>query len=204
MKNWESSTINLCNFSEIYSLWSIICNRAILDKSKLADSSWTGKLFIAPPNLILKKFNEECIECVIAFLIEDDHKVIFEVADLIYHMLVYLKYFGLNLGNLFLLISFKIGFNLNGSFFGLESFCLKLFKSNPGFYTFQMLINSIYTSIFKITMLTTFKISVKDFKQKVLFWIYVLILNTMLALSLRQICYFNVSNELCERMCRSR
>ena len=52
------------------------------------DSSWTAKLFSKGDNTILKKVVEEAGEFSFAYKDNDEHEMIYEAADLTYHMLV--------------------------------------------------------------------------------------------------------------------
>ena len=52
--------------------------------------SYTATLFAAGENEILKKMGEEAIEVIIAAKGEGDDRVIYELADFIYHSLVLL------------------------------------------------------------------------------------------------------------------
>ncbi|MEX1020883.1 MAG: phosphoribosyl-ATP diphosphatase [Litorilinea sp.] len=52
--------------------------------------SYTASLFAAGENEILKKLGEEAVEVIIAAKGETDDRIIYEMADLIYHSLVLL------------------------------------------------------------------------------------------------------------------
>lgn len=52
------------------------------------ESSWTAKLFAKGDNVILKKVVEEAGEFCFAYKDNDVHEMIYEAADLTYHMLV--------------------------------------------------------------------------------------------------------------------
>ncbi|MEA1917898.1 MAG: bifunctional phosphoribosyl-AMP cyclohydrolase/phosphoribosyl-ATP diphosphatase HisIE [Campylobacterota bacterium] len=56
------------------------------------DSSWTAKLFAKGENTILKKVIEEAGEFCFALKDSDEDEMIYEAADLTYHMLVALGY----------------------------------------------------------------------------------------------------------------
>lgn len=53
--------------------------------------SYTANLFAMGENEILKKIGEEAVEVIIAAKGEGDERVIYELADLIYHNLVLLS-----------------------------------------------------------------------------------------------------------------
>ena len=61
-----------------------------IQERKLADptSSWTAKLISKGENTILKKVVEEAGEFSFAYKDDDEHEMIYEAADLTYHMLV--------------------------------------------------------------------------------------------------------------------
>ncbi|MFK5937662.1 MAG: bifunctional phosphoribosyl-AMP cyclohydrolase/phosphoribosyl-ATP diphosphatase HisIE [Sulfurimonas sp.] len=61
-----------------------------IQERKHADpkTSWTAKLFSKGDNTILKKVVEESGEFCFAYKDNDDHEMVYEAADLTYHMLV--------------------------------------------------------------------------------------------------------------------
>ena len=61
-----------------------------IQERKLADpkTSWTAKLISKGENTILKKVVEEAGEFSFAYKDDDEHEMIYEAADLTYHMLV--------------------------------------------------------------------------------------------------------------------
>ena len=67
-------------------LWTTIQER----KAAMPEGSYTAFLFRSGENEILKKIGEEAIEVIIAAKGEGDDRVIYESADLIYHLLVLL------------------------------------------------------------------------------------------------------------------
>ena len=71
-------------------LWATIQSR----KTTLPEGSYTTFLFGKGENEILKKVGEEAIEVIVATR-ESDDRVIYEAADLIYHLMVLLAARGL-------------------------------------------------------------------------------------------------------------
>ncbi len=67
-------------------LWQTILER----RTMLPEGSYTATLFRRGENEILKKLGEEAIEVLVAAKGESDDRVIYEAADLIYHLLVLL------------------------------------------------------------------------------------------------------------------
>ncbi len=67
-------------------------------KAEMPEGSYTAFLFEKGENEVLKKIGEEAIEIIIAAKGEGDDRVLYESADLIYHLLVLLAARGLNLG----------------------------------------------------------------------------------------------------------
>ena len=65
---------------------------ALIESRKLnpPQGSYTAQLFAAGENEILKKIGEEAIEVVIAAKGETDDRIVYELADLLYHSLVLL------------------------------------------------------------------------------------------------------------------
>jgi len=64
-------------------------------KENPREGSYTCDLFQAGAGEILKKVGEEAVEVVVAGALEDDSRVIYESADLVYHLLVALVARGL-------------------------------------------------------------------------------------------------------------
>ncbi|MFZ4850094.1 MAG: phosphoribosyl-ATP diphosphatase [Caldilinea sp.] len=57
--------------------------------------SYTAALFAKGENEVLKKMGEEAVEVIIAAKGESDDRVIYELADFVYHTLVFLNLRGL-------------------------------------------------------------------------------------------------------------
>lgn len=64
-------------------------------KEKPVEGSYTSKLFAEGKEKIYKKFGEETIEVLVA---EDRERIIYETADMLYHLLVLLAYNDISLG----------------------------------------------------------------------------------------------------------
>ena len=73
-------------------LWNTIQDR----KSNLPPGSYTASLFAAGLPRIAQKVGEEAVETVVAALGESDDRVVYEMADLMYHCLVLLAAKGLS------------------------------------------------------------------------------------------------------------
>ncbi|MBW0156536.1 phosphoribosyl-ATP diphosphatase [Sedimentimonas flavescens] len=54
------------------------------------DSSWTAKLFAKGPEKCAEKFGEEAIEAIIAAAKNDRENLVYEAADVLYHLVVML------------------------------------------------------------------------------------------------------------------
>jgi phosphoribosyl-ATP pyrophosphohydrolase len=67
-------------------------------KQNPISDSYTAKLFAAGENEIVKKIGEEAIEVIVAATSENNERVIYEMADLIYHSMVLLSARGLQWG----------------------------------------------------------------------------------------------------------
>ncbi len=59
-------------------------------KTNAPANSYTARLFAAGPVEIAKKVGEEAIEVIVAAQSESDERLIYESADLLYHLLVLL------------------------------------------------------------------------------------------------------------------
>ncbi|USG99136.1 bifunctional phosphoribosyl-AMP cyclohydrolase/phosphoribosyl-ATP diphosphatase HisIE [Thermococcus argininiproducens] len=64
-------------------------------KENPKEGSYTSRLFKEGKEKIYKKFGEEAVEVLVA---EERERIIYETADLIYHLLVLLAYNGISLG----------------------------------------------------------------------------------------------------------
>ena len=73
-------------------LWATILAR----KAEMPEDSYTAFLFRTGENEILKKIGEESVEIIIAAKGETDDRILYESADLIYHLLVLLAERGLS------------------------------------------------------------------------------------------------------------
>jgi phosphoribosyl-ATP pyrophosphohydrolase len=73
-------------------LWATILAR----KAEMPEDSYTAFLFRSGENEILKKIGEESVEVIIAAKGETDDRILYESADLIYHLLVLLAERGLS------------------------------------------------------------------------------------------------------------
>ncbi|PTV95377.1 phosphoribosyl-ATP pyrophosphatase [Rhodobacter aestuarii] len=54
------------------------------------DSSWTAKLFAKGPEKCAEKFGEEAVEAIIAAAKNDRENLVYEAADVLYHLVVML------------------------------------------------------------------------------------------------------------------
>lgn len=75
----------------LQSLFATIQSR----KENPPPGSYTAKLFATGENEICKKIGEEAVEVLIAAKGEGDERIIYEMADLIYHCMVLLAARGL-------------------------------------------------------------------------------------------------------------
>lgn len=70
--------------------------QVIIDrKSEKAEGSYTAYLFEQGIDKILKKVGEECTETVIAAKNNDKEETVYEISDLLYHILVMMAYQGI-------------------------------------------------------------------------------------------------------------
>jgi phosphoribosyl-ATP pyrophosphohydrolase len=74
-------------------LEAIVAARATADPAQ----SWTAKLVAAGQDKAAKKLGEEAIEAVMAAVKNDRDNLVYESADLLYHLLVVLKIAGIPL-----------------------------------------------------------------------------------------------------------
>lgn len=71
--------------------YQVIINR----KNEKAEGSYTAYLFEQGIDKILKKVGEECTETVIAAKNGDKAETVYEISDLVYHILVMMAYQGI-------------------------------------------------------------------------------------------------------------
>ena len=67
-------------------LWQTILQR----KQDRPEGSYTAELLASGDSVILKKLGEEAVEVIVAASVESGDRVIYEMADLLYHALVLL------------------------------------------------------------------------------------------------------------------
>jgi len=82
--NLEVEIDSQAMYGVIDTLYHTIQDRKNADPS----TSWTAKLFAKGENTILKKVVEEAGEFTFAYKDDDDYEMVYEAADLTYHMLV--------------------------------------------------------------------------------------------------------------------
>ncbi|WP_448376080.1 bifunctional phosphoribosyl-AMP cyclohydrolase/phosphoribosyl-ATP diphosphatase HisIE [Fervidobacterium sp.] len=68
--------------------WSSLYKTIFERKNNLPEGSYTTKLFVEGKSKIAKKFGEEAVEVITGYLNNDKGNVIWEIADLIYHLTV--------------------------------------------------------------------------------------------------------------------
>lgn len=67
-------------------LYAIIESR----KTNAPEGSYTAKLFAMGEDEIVKKIGEEAIEVIVATKSQGDDRIVYETADLVYHVMVLL------------------------------------------------------------------------------------------------------------------
>lgn len=78
-------------------LYQIIEDR----KENPREDSYTSSLYRKGPNAFLKKIGEEATEIVMAAKEEDKAEIIYEIADFLYHLLVVMVYYNIDLEAVF-------------------------------------------------------------------------------------------------------
>lgn len=81
----------------LYELYDVLEKR----KELRPEGSYTAYLFNEGQDKILKKVGEEAAEVIIASKNCKDDEVIYEISDLLYHLMVLLVYHGINLSDIF-------------------------------------------------------------------------------------------------------
>lgn len=81
------------NEFELSDLYQLLLER----KETLPEGSYTSYLFSKGKEKILKKVGEECTEVIIGAMKDSKREVIFEIADLTYHILVLMVEMGISL-----------------------------------------------------------------------------------------------------------
>ena len=82
-------------------LYEIILDR----KEKMPSNSYTASLFREGKDRILQKVGEEAIEVIIAAKKEDRKEVIYEIADLWFHLLILMVIYKINIQDIYLELS---------------------------------------------------------------------------------------------------
>ena len=93
----EEQSLKIKNFDVVNRLIKTIESNKKFDPSK----SYVGKLFHANNDLILKKFGEEAVEFILAAKGGSKKELISETADLFFHLLVALEFYGVELDDVF-------------------------------------------------------------------------------------------------------
>ena len=71
-------------------LWEVVLDRVENPK----DGSYTSKIAIKGKGYVARKVGEEAVEVIVASLAEDKASLVYEAADLIYHLMVLLAVSG--------------------------------------------------------------------------------------------------------------
>lgn len=82
--DYEKMTLEKGKDFTIDELYSLLTDR----KEKMPEGSYTTYLFEKGLDKILKKVGEECTEVIIAGKDMDKSETVYEIADLVYHVLV--------------------------------------------------------------------------------------------------------------------
>jgi phosphoribosyl-ATP pyrophosphohydrolase len=80
----------------LYTLTEIIADR----KTNPVDGSYTNRLLAEGEDVILRKVGEESVEVILAAKSQGDQRLIEEVSDLLYHLLVLLAVRDLTLADI--------------------------------------------------------------------------------------------------------
>ena len=68
-------------------------------RNATASSSYTASLFAAGPSRVAQKVGEEAVELALASVGDDRRRLVSEAADLVYHLLVLLRFHDLRLAD---------------------------------------------------------------------------------------------------------
>lgn len=88
----KQEIVNMKNNKMLSDLYNTILDRKLNPKQ----GSYTNYLFKEGINKILKKVGEECTEVVVAAKDDDNNELVFEVADLMYHLTVMMALKGID------------------------------------------------------------------------------------------------------------
>lgn len=92
LKSGDIQTEVEVNIDAMYGVIDTLYHTIQTRKHADPSTSWTAKLFAKGENTILKKVIEEAGEFTFAFKDNDETEMVYEAADLTYHMLVALAY----------------------------------------------------------------------------------------------------------------
>lgn len=96
LESGESITQPVSNEADMYSVIDILYHTIESRKSGDDEKSYTASLFKKGENTILKKVAEEVAEFAYAVKDKNTEEIIYEAADVVYHMLVALSYSDVN------------------------------------------------------------------------------------------------------------
>jgi phosphoribosyl-ATP pyrophosphohydrolase/phosphoribosyl-AMP cyclohydrolase len=74
---------------------------AVIEQRRAAgtEASYTASLFAAGPSRVAQKVGEEAVELALASMGDDRSRLVSEAADLVYHLLVLLRYHDVRLAD---------------------------------------------------------------------------------------------------------
>ncbi|WGS83382.1 MAG: phosphoribosyl-ATP diphosphatase [Candidatus Hodgkinia cicadicola] len=201
--------------SELRDLNRIIQAKAVAERLPLpAKQSWTSKLLATGLHAVIKKVNEEAAELVLAACSECDRSVVMEAADLVYHVVVFLKATGLQMESVVRIIQHETNYlgRIN-SLAVLEQLALAhynriAFQRNSALArgrkvesVIRIIVDNLYFNVCRLTFLSA-RAGVSTYVNAFSLEssVYKIFLNLMMVLCYRGISYQSVINELYSRM----
>lgn len=92
----DSSSIHTSDLSQVYGIMDTLYHTLLERKSAPESSSYTASLYAKGVNGFGKKIIEEAGEVVLALKDKDSGQIVYECADLLYHILVGLAYYNIH------------------------------------------------------------------------------------------------------------
>ncbi|MFP3038914.1 MAG: phosphoribosyl-ATP diphosphatase [Candidatus Hodgkinia cicadicola] len=208
-KFYSQSRKNDYDIAELILLCQNIVSSA---QMALPFKSWTARMLECGVYTILKKISEEMAEFVIAINCDSSKGVTEESADLIYHILLLFSGLEISYDKLFKIISVRTGRIKVTSLAPLEEVALKIYNAIMLYRivklkagrnaegSIEIMIHNLYRSVASLTAMCLRIGKIGNVTTKTISCaVYEIIINIMVLLRYRNICYKQVANVIISR-----
>ncbi|XXM93451.1 phosphoribosyl-ATP diphosphatase [Candidatus Hodgkinia cicadicola] len=201
--------------SELRDLNRMIQVKTVAEQLPLpAKQSWTSKLLTVGLHAVLKKVNEAVASLVLAACSECHRSVVMKSADLVYHVVLFLKVIGLRIEALARIIRRETNYSGQvNSLAVLEKMAVAhynsiVFQRNSALArghkvesVIEIMVNDLYFNVSRLTFLSARAgVSTHVGVFSLEYSAYKILLNLMMVLCCRGLSYQSVINELYSRM----